>query len=202
MRAPLSWIRDFTPVDADPSPTSSSALNQLGLEVEGVEQPGEEITGVDRGAGARRRAAPERRQALARRHHDSATARPGWCAARPTSWRAWWCRTRPSGATLPGWLHARTAQDPRRGERRHAVLGARSSASATTTPASSGSIPTHRARRRRARGARPRRRDLRPRDHAQPARRDVHRRRGPRARRALLARLRAARRRSPRPTRR
>lgn len=45
MRAPLSWIRDFTPVDA-PVADVVSALNQLGLEVEGVEQPGEEITGV------------------------------------------------------------------------------------------------------------------------------------------------------------
>jgi phenylalanyl-tRNA synthetase beta chain len=45
MRAPLSWIREFTPVDA-PVADVVSALNQLGLEVEGVEQPGEEITGV------------------------------------------------------------------------------------------------------------------------------------------------------------
>ena len=45
MLVPLSWIRDFTPVDA-PVPDLVSALNQLGLEVEGVEQPGAEITGV------------------------------------------------------------------------------------------------------------------------------------------------------------
>jgi phenylalanyl-tRNA synthetase beta chain len=45
MRAPLSWIRDFTPVDA-PVADVVAALNQLGLEVEGVEQPGEEIVGV------------------------------------------------------------------------------------------------------------------------------------------------------------
>jgi phenylalanyl-tRNA synthetase beta chain len=45
MLVPLSWIREFTPVDA-PVPDLVSALNQLGLEVEGVEQPGEEITGV------------------------------------------------------------------------------------------------------------------------------------------------------------
>ena len=54
MRAPLSWIRDFTPVVA-PVADIVSALNQLGLEVEGVEQPGEEITGVVVAAGARRR---------------------------------------------------------------------------------------------------------------------------------------------------
>src|SRR3954447_19313268 len=45
MRAPLSWIRDFTPVDA-PIPELVSALNQLGLEVDGLDQPGAEITGV------------------------------------------------------------------------------------------------------------------------------------------------------------
>jgi phenylalanyl-tRNA synthetase beta chain len=45
MRAPLSWIRDFTPLDA-PVDDVVSALNQLGLEVEGVEQPGAEIRGV------------------------------------------------------------------------------------------------------------------------------------------------------------
>ena len=45
MRAPLSWIREFTPLVAEVVDIVS-ALNQLGLEVEGVEQPGEEITGV------------------------------------------------------------------------------------------------------------------------------------------------------------
>jgi phenylalanyl-tRNA synthetase beta chain len=45
MRVPLSWIRDFTPVEA-PVPELVAALNQLGLEVEAVEQPGEEIEGV------------------------------------------------------------------------------------------------------------------------------------------------------------
>ncbi len=42
MRAPLSWIRDFTPADA-PVADVVSALNQLGLEVEGVEQPAEQV---------------------------------------------------------------------------------------------------------------------------------------------------------------
>jgi len=45
MRAPLSWIHDFTPVTA-PVADVVAALNQLGLEVEGVEQPGEDITRV------------------------------------------------------------------------------------------------------------------------------------------------------------
>src|SRR5579862_4933535 len=45
MRAPLSWIRDFTPVDA-PVADIADALNQLGLEVEAIEEPGREIGGV------------------------------------------------------------------------------------------------------------------------------------------------------------
>jgi len=45
MRTPLSWIRDFTPVDA-PVDQIVAALNQLGLEVEAVDAPGEEIGGV------------------------------------------------------------------------------------------------------------------------------------------------------------
>ncbi len=45
MRAPLSWIREFAPVDARVDEIVV-ALNQLGLEVEGVEEPGREIAGV------------------------------------------------------------------------------------------------------------------------------------------------------------
>src|SRR6187399_2864475 len=45
MRAPLSWIRDFTPVDAPPAEIAD-ALNQLGLEVEAIEEPGRDINGV------------------------------------------------------------------------------------------------------------------------------------------------------------
>ena len=45
MRAPLSWIREFTPLDA-PVDDIEAALNRVGLEVEGVEQPGLEIVGV------------------------------------------------------------------------------------------------------------------------------------------------------------
>ena len=44
-RAPLSWIQEFTPVDA-PVADIVAALNQLGLEVDGVEQPGAGIVGV------------------------------------------------------------------------------------------------------------------------------------------------------------
>src|SRR5436190_125118 len=45
MRAPLSWIREFTPVEATTAEIAD-ALNQLGLEVEGVDEPGREIGGV------------------------------------------------------------------------------------------------------------------------------------------------------------
>jgi len=45
VRAPLSWIREFTPVTAATSEITD-ALNQLGLEVEGVDEPGREIGGV------------------------------------------------------------------------------------------------------------------------------------------------------------
>src|SRR5215813_15222122 len=45
MRAPLSWIRDFTPIEAKPADIAD-ALNQLGLEVEAIEEPGRDINGV------------------------------------------------------------------------------------------------------------------------------------------------------------
>jgi phenylalanyl-tRNA synthetase beta chain len=45
MRAPLSWIREFTPVTAAPADIAD-ALNQLGLEVEAIDEPGRGIDGV------------------------------------------------------------------------------------------------------------------------------------------------------------
>ena len=45
MRAPLSWIREFTPIDRAPADIAD-ALNQLGLEVEGIDEPGRDINGV------------------------------------------------------------------------------------------------------------------------------------------------------------
>jgi phenylalanyl-tRNA synthetase beta chain len=45
VRAPLSWIRDFTPIEA-PVADIADALNQLGLEVEGIDEPGRDIGGV------------------------------------------------------------------------------------------------------------------------------------------------------------
>src|SRR5437763_15287490 len=45
MRAPLSWIREFTPVEAS-TEELVAGLNQVGLEVEGVEEPGRDVRGV------------------------------------------------------------------------------------------------------------------------------------------------------------
>jgi phenylalanyl-tRNA synthetase beta chain len=45
MRAPLSWIREFTPV-ARPPAEIADALNQLGLEVDDIDAPGAGIEGV------------------------------------------------------------------------------------------------------------------------------------------------------------
>jgi phenylalanyl-tRNA synthetase beta chain len=45
MRAPLSWIREFTPVDGS-TDELVAALNRVGLEVEGVDEPGRDVRGV------------------------------------------------------------------------------------------------------------------------------------------------------------
>lgn len=46
MRAPLSWIKEFVPELDAPVADIADALNQLGLEVEEIDAPGGEITGV------------------------------------------------------------------------------------------------------------------------------------------------------------
>lgn len=45
MRAPLSWIREFASIEAAPRDVAE-ALDQLGIEVEAVDEPGREIRGV------------------------------------------------------------------------------------------------------------------------------------------------------------
>ena len=45
MRAPLSWIREFAPVEGDP-PELAAALSSLGLVVEGVQLVGESLDQV------------------------------------------------------------------------------------------------------------------------------------------------------------
>jgi len=124
MRAPLAWIATSHP-SRRTSPTSPTQLNQLGL----------------RGRGDRR-TRPRDRRCSGRSHprcdaaspdadrirwptSTRATVRCGWCAARPTSKRACWCRSRRVGAQLPGRFQDRPAQDPRPGLRGDALLGAR-----------------------------------------------------------------------------
>jgi len=45
VRAPLSWILEFVPIDAEPR-VIAEALDRLGLEVEAIDVPGREIVGV------------------------------------------------------------------------------------------------------------------------------------------------------------
>ncbi|MBI2169488.1 MAG: phenylalanine--tRNA ligase subunit beta [Actinobacteria bacterium] len=45
MRVPLSWIREFAPVEAAPSAVAD-ALNEIGLIVDAIEAPGRDIGGV------------------------------------------------------------------------------------------------------------------------------------------------------------
>lgn len=45
MHAPLSWLREFTPIDAEPG-AIAAVFDQLGFEVEGIDQPGRDIGGV------------------------------------------------------------------------------------------------------------------------------------------------------------
>ncbi len=46
MRAPLSWIREFTPLDNIEVAAIADALDQLGLEVEAIDEPGRDVNGV------------------------------------------------------------------------------------------------------------------------------------------------------------
>jgi phenylalanyl-tRNA synthetase beta chain len=46
LRAPLSWIREFTPLENIEVDAIADALNQLGFEVEAIEEPGRDVNGV------------------------------------------------------------------------------------------------------------------------------------------------------------
>ena len=89
------------PVDA-PVADIVAALNQLGLEVEGVEQPGDEITGVDRRAGPRRRCRTRTPTSCRSPTSTSATARPRVVCGAPNIVAGMVVPFAPSGATLPG----------------------------------------------------------------------------------------------------
>jgi hypothetical protein len=102
------------------------ALNQLGLEVEGIDEPGRDINGVvvARISTSFRIPMPI---ASASPTSISATASCASCAARRTSNRAWSCRSRRS-ARCSRRLQDRTPQDPRCRLGRDVVLGARARA--------------------------------------------------------------------------
>jgi len=90
MRVPLSWIAEFTPIDA-PIDEIVACAQPARLEVEAVEEPGARYRGRRRG-GPRGRAHPTP-TSCAWWTCATARARSGWCAARPTSRPACWPRT-------------------------------------------------------------------------------------------------------------
>ena len=130
--------------------------------------PGARSCGVVVGAHPRRAAAPRRRQDPARRRRlrRRADARRVRCAEHHPGMVVPFA---PVGATLPGGFKLERRKIRGVVSDGHAAARRASSASATTTPASSSSTRRRRARHRRARGARPRRRRLRPGDHARTA---------------------------------
>ena len=139
MRAPLSWIRDFTPADV-PVDELVAALNQLGLEVDAVEEPGREILGVRvaRSSTSSRTPTPT---SCSWPTSTSATGRPASCAARRTSTRGWWRRSRRQVRSSPAASSSRAARSAASSPTACSVLRA-SSASVRTTRASSTSTPT------------------------------------------------------------
>ena len=187
MRAPLSWIREFTPVDA-PVP-------EIGRGVEPARPRGRGRRAARRGDHRRRRGAGARRRCSTRTPTSSRSSTS--TSARADARRVRRARTwspgmvvpyAPPGATLPGGftLERRKIRGevsdgmlllgdgarPRRrplGDRRASTPRASSATTCATILGLDDVIF-----------------DLV--DHAQPPRRDVHRRRRPRARRALQAR--------------
>ena len=111
MRAPLSWIREFTPVDA-PVADLVAALNQLGLEVESVEQPGEEITGVVAGRVLDVVKHPDADK-LSLVDVDFGAGQTRVVCGAPNVVAGMVAPVRAGGCDAAGRVHARTAQDSR-----------------------------------------------------------------------------------------
>ena len=189
MRAPLSWIRDFTPVDADVD-ALVTALNQLGLEVDAVEQPGAEITGVRVARILEVLPHPDADR-LQLADVDFGEGQTRVVCGAPNIYAGMVVPFAPSGATLPGGftLERRkirgqvsdgmlcSAKELGLGDDHDGILDldaldhdARDGAGALGAGELGADV----------RGdPRARRRDLRPRHHSEPSRCDVHRRRGP-----------------------
>ena len=153
MKAPVSWIREYVDLPADVTTEELAArLTALGLKLEAIEKPGDQITGplvvgtrADHGARAaeerqdhqlvhRRRRPDETPTAPASRRASSAAR----TTSRPATWSSWCC----PAAVLPGELRDLRAQDLRPRLGRDDLLGRASSASARTTTASSCCRPT------------------------------------------------------------
>ena len=120
MRAPLSWIREFTPVEADPV-AIAEALDTLGLEVEAIEAPGREINGVKAAKALDVRKHPDADK-LSLVDVDFGSGTTTVVCGAPNVVAGMVMPYAPSGATLPGGFTLERAQDPRDRLGRHAVL--------------------------------------------------------------------------------
>ena len=140
MRAPLSWIREFTPVEAPPAEIAD-ALNQLGLEVEAIDEPGREINGVVVATILDVVPHPDAdRIRLADVDFGDGQLRVVCGAPNIDAGHGRAVRAGRRGPARR--LQDRTPQDPRRRVRGDARARRASSGSATTTPASSSCRPT------------------------------------------------------------
>ncbi|MCZ7530978.1 MAG: hypothetical protein M5U31_11945 [Acidimicrobiia bacterium] len=116
MRVPLSWLRDFAPIPGTPAEVAE-ALDDLGLVVDALEQPGAEVQGV---ITAKVLAVSDHPNAdrLTLVDVDQGMPPHAWCAAPATSSRVTWFPTRQLERRSPAGSHssaARSAARCRRG---------------------------------------------------------------------------------------